>query len=64
MLLADQELGRPHLIEEDEGGQPSASAPPAMRAHLEAAKITGPRYDDMLDGVTRQGIPRLGVLGG
>ena len=49
--LADQELGRPHLVEEDEGPDHLLLRRRQRAAHLEAAEITRARYDDMLDGV-------------
>ena len=48
---ADQELGRPHLVEEDEGPDHLLLGRGQGPAHLEAAEIAGARHDDVLDGV-------------
>ena len=49
--VADQELGRPHLVEEDEGPDHLLLRRGQRAAHLEAAEIAGARHDHVLDGI-------------
>jgi hypothetical protein len=58
--LADQELGRPHLIEKDKRSHHLLLRRRQGAADLKGTEITCPRHDHMLDGVTRQGIAGLG----
>ena len=61
---ADEKLGRPHLVEEDEGAD---HLPPRRRqrtAHGKAAEIAGARHDDLLDGVAGAMVARLRIFGG
>ena len=61
--VADEELGRAHLVEEDEGPD---HLPPGRRqraAHREAAEIAGARHDDLLDGIASAMIARLRIFG-
>ena len=61
---ADQELGRAHLIEEDERSDHLLARCGQRAAHLEAAEVAGTRHDHLLDGVAGEGIAGLGVVVG
>ena len=61
--LADQELGRPHLVEEDEGPDHLLLRGRQGAPHLETAEIAGTRHDDVLDGVARARIAGYGIVG-
>ena len=60
----EQELGRPHLVEEDEGADHLPLRRGQRAAHLEAAEVAGPRHDDGLDGVAGELVARLRIVGG
>ena len=62
--VADQELGRPHLVEEDEGPDHLLLRRGQRAAHLEAAEIAGARHDHVLDGVAGELVAGNGVLAG
>ena len=61
---SEQELGRPHLVEEDEGADHLPLRRRQRPAHLEAAKVAGAGHDHGLDGVTGQLVARLWIVGG
>ena len=61
--VADQELGRPHLVEEDEGPDHLLLGRGQRAAHLEAAEVAGARHDDVLDGVAGACVAGYGIVG-
>ncbi len=62
--VTEQELGGPHLVEEDEGADHLAASRRQRAAHLEAADVACARYDHLLDGIARQRVAKFGVFGG
>ena len=62
--LAAAELGRPEVIEEDEGADHAALAVGQGAAHREAAEIDAARNDHQLDGVAGRRVAGVGVLVG
>ena len=61
--VADQELGRAHLVEEDEGPDHLLLRGGQRAAHLEAAEVAGTRHDHVLDGVAGVRVARYGIVG-
>ena len=61
---ADQELGRPHLIEEDERSDHLLAGRGQRAAHGEAAEVAGARHDHLLDGIAGARIAGHGVVVG
>jgi hypothetical protein len=57
------QLGRPHVIEEDEGPDEPPCARGKQPPHGEAAEISLPRFDDRLDGGSRCTVRADGVIG-
>ena len=51
--LAEQELGRPHLVEEDERPNHLPLCRRQRPAHLETAEVAGPRHDHHIDRLQR-----------
>ncbi len=60
---ADQELGRSHLVEEDEGAHHLLLGRGQGTAHLETAEVAGARHDDVLDGVAGTCVTWYGIVG-
>ena len=60
---ADQELGRSHLVEEDEGADHLPAHRGQRTAHREAAEVAGARHDDLLDGIARVPVAGDRVVG-
>ena len=60
---ADQELGRTHLVEEDEGPDHLLLGRGQGAAHLEAAEIARAGHDHVLDGVAGARVTGYGIVG-
>ena len=61
--LAEKELGRAHLVPEDERPNHLAPRGGQRAAHLEAAEIAGAGHDHRLDGVAGKRVARIRVVG-
>jgi len=61
---AEQELGRAHLVEEDERPDHLTLVGGERAPNLEAAEVARPRDDDRLDGVAGQLVTRLWIVTG
>src|SRR5215213_8050802 len=61
---SEQELGRTHLVEKDEGTYHLPLRRWEGSAHLEASEIARARHDHRLDGITREPVAGLRVFGG
>ena len=61
---SEQELGRPHLVEEDEGADHLPLRRGQRPAHLEAAEVAGAGHDHGLDGVAGELVAGLRIVGG
>jgi hypothetical protein len=59
---ADQELGRTHLIKEDERSDHLLARRGQRAAYGEPAEVAGARHDYLLDGIARPRIAGLGVV--
>ena len=59
-----QELGRPHLVEEDERADHLPRRRRQRAPHLEAAEIARAWHDDMLDGIARLRIAGRRIVAG
>ena len=64
MPVPIEELGRAHLVEEDEGADHLPPGRGQRAAHLEAAEVAGARHDHLLDGVAGAMVARLRIFGG
>jgi hypothetical protein len=62
--LAQHELRRPHLIEEDEGSDHLAFGGRERAAHLEAAEIAGAGHDHGLDRIRGPLVAGRGIRAG
>ena len=62
--LAEEELGRPHLVEEDERPDHLPLRRRQRAAHLEAAEIAGARHDHGLDRIAGGAVARLRIIAG
>ncbi len=60
--VADEEFGRAHLVEEDEGADHLFLRRGQCAAHLEATEITGARHDHVLNRVAGELIAGNRVL--
>src|SRR5690606_806970 len=59
--LAEQELGRPHLVEKNERADHLLADGRQGAANLEATEIAGARNDDLLDCIARVGVAGHGI---
>ena len=62
--LAEQELRRPHLVEEDEGSDHLPLGRGQRAANLEAAEIAGARHDHHIDQIAGFAVTGLRVITG
>ena len=62
--VAELELGRAHLVEEDEGPDHLLGCRGQRAPHLEGADVAGARHDHVLDGIAGAFVSGNGVLAG